>query len=464
MGRTREIQLITASGPIRRKARFRSVRRQKPVRFFQHQRPGDPDKNGGDPLPAPPPTASGQGAGTPPPAPSQSDLPLNPSACASSSCFRVIALPMASLLPRFCFCDSSQWPLQWRRCLLPSLETGWGSRRVSYGAVNLVISDGKPKFEAQEVDPTRKERYRTKKRLKLQRKREKRKRKEANRRDPRCIRVKGKKKKPRFPDAEARLKYKIEKAKMKEALLVEKLKNYEVPKVQGPTIKPEEVTGEERFYLKKMAQKSSNYVPLGRRGVFGGVVLNMHLHWKKHETVKVICKPCKPGQVHEYARELARLSGGTPIQTIGNDTIVFYRGKNYTQPEVMSPVDTLSKKRALEKSKYEQSLETVRHFIAVSEKELELYYQHIALYGDPRCRASDSSLVDQSNECEAGILEAKDKGVSHQIDAVSTDISELETDTDDEQLLHAQTDYDTEQCSNTNIDLEGDTGGQIIIS
>ncbi|KAK3204408.1 hypothetical protein Dsin_018454 [Dipteronia sinensis] len=101
---------------------------------------------------------------------------------------------------------------------------------------------------------------------------------------------------------------------------------------------------------------------------------------KKHETVKVFCKPCKPGQVHEYAEEISRLSGRIPIQIIRDDTIIFYRGKNYLQPEIMSPIDTLSKKRALEKSKYEQSLES---FIAMAEKELELYYRHLALYGDP---------------------------------------------------------------------------------
>lgn len=110
-------------------------------------------------------------------------------------------------------------------------------------------------------------------------------------------------------------------------------------------VKPHVLTGEERFYFKKMAQKGSNYVPIGRRGVFGGVILNMHMHWKKHETVKVFCKPCKPGQIHEFAEEVARLSGGIPIQIIGDDTVVFYRGKNYMQPEVMSPIDTLSKKK-----------------------------------------------------------------------------------------------------------------------
>lgn len=134
-------------------------------------------------------------------------------------------------------------------------------------------------------------------------------------------------------------------AKIKEASLIERLKQYEVRKVQGPMVKPHELTGEERFYFKKMAQKKSNYVPIGRRGVFGGVILNMHMHWKKHETVKVFCKPCKPGLVHAYADEIARLSGGIPIQIIGDDTIIFYRGKNYVQPEIMSPVDTLSKKR-----------------------------------------------------------------------------------------------------------------------
>lgn len=47
--------------------------------------------------------------------------------------------------------------------------------------------------------------------------------------------------------------------------------------------------------------------------------------------------------------------------------------------------------QALEKSKYEQSLETVRRFIAISEKELELYYRHVALYGDPNKRDLDLS-------------------------------------------------------------------------
>ncbi|ESR59099.1 hypothetical protein CICLE_v10017344mg [Citrus x clementina] len=66
---------------------------------------------------------------------------------------------------------------------------------------------------------------------------------------------------------------------------------------------------EELFSYKKMAQKRSSCLPSGRRRVFGGVILNMHMHWKKHEIVKVFCKPSKPGQINEFAEEIARLSG-----------------------------------------------------------------------------------------------------------------------------------------------------------
>ncbi|KAF7842602.1 putative CRM domain-containing protein [Senna tora] len=185
------------------------------------------------------------------------------------------------------------------------------------------------------------------------------------------------KKKMNSPNPEVRIRYKLEKAKRKEVWLIEKLRKYEVPKLPAETYDPEILTEEEIHYLKRTGEKKKNYVPVGRRGVFGGVVLNMHLHWKRHETVKVNCKPCKPGQVHEYAEELARLSKGIVIDIKPNDTIIFYRGKNYVRPEVMSPPDTLSKEKALEKYRYEQSLEHTSQFIEKLEKELEEYHQHL---------------------------------------------------------------------------------------
>ncbi|KAF0904256.1 hypothetical protein E2562_033020 [Oryza meyeriana var. granulata] len=188
------------------------------------------------------------------------------------------------------------------------------------------------------------------------------------------------KKKMKSPNPEVRIRYKLEKAKRKEEWLIEKLRKYEVPRSPQPVHDPEILTEEEKFYLKRTGEKKKNYVPVGRRGVFGGVVLNMHLHWKKHETVKVVCKPCWPGQVYEYAEELTRLSKGTVIDIKPNNTIIFYRGKNYVQPKVMSPPDTLSKQKALEKYRYEQSLEHTSQFIEKLEKELEDYQKHVALF------------------------------------------------------------------------------------
>ncbi|KAL8061005.1 hypothetical protein ABFS82_02G060600 [Erythranthe guttata] len=188
------------------------------------------------------------------------------------------------------------------------------------------------------------------------------------------------KKKMNSPNPEVRIRYKLEKAKRKEEWLIEKLRKYEVTKASPETYDPEILTEEERFYLKRTGEKKKHYVPVGRRGVFGGVVLNMHLHWKRHETVKVVCKPCKPGQVHQYAEELARLSKGIVIDIKPNSIIILYRGKNYVQPDIMSPLDTLSKAKALEKYRYEQSLEHTGEFIEKLENELEEYHRHIARY------------------------------------------------------------------------------------
>ncbi|GAV85667.1 LOW QUALITY PROTEIN: CRS1_YhbY domain-containing protein, partial [Cephalotus follicularis] len=220
-------------------------------------------------------------------------------------------------------------------------------RNLNHGTVSLVISEGKPKFETHEVEPPRKEKWQTKKRLKMKRKREKQKRKAANKKYPRRLGIKGKKKR-KFGNAEERVKYKLEKSKIKESL-IDRLNQYEVSKIQGPGVEPHDLTGEERFFMKKMAQKGLIMFQL-QRGIFGGVILNMHMHWKKHETVKVICNICKPGQVHECAEEIARLSGGIPIQAIGDETVIFYRGKDYVMPEVMPPIDTRTHNLYIEKN------------------------------------------------------------------------------------------------------------------
>jgi hypothetical protein len=93
------------------------------------------------------------------------------------------------------------------------INPSWGFRNVSHGRVNLVISQGKPKFETHEADPPKKEKWMTKKRLKLQRKKEKEKRKAANRKDPRSLTVK-RKKGQKFANVEERIKTKLERVSM----------------------------------------------------------------------------------------------------------------------------------------------------------------------------------------------------------------------------------------------------------
>lgn len=137
------------------------------------------------------------------------------------------------------------------------------------------------------------------------------------------------------------------KARKKEERLLEALQKIEPKESSETTHDPEILTPEEHFYFLKMGEKCKNYVPVGRRGIYQGVILNMHLHWKKHQTLKVIVKTFSPEEVKDIALELARLSGGIVLDIQEDDTIIMYRGKNYSQPptEIMSPRETLSRKK-----------------------------------------------------------------------------------------------------------------------
>ncbi|KAK0590852.1 hypothetical protein LWI29_032464 [Acer saccharum] len=174
--------------------------------------------------------------------------------------------------------------------------------------------------------------------------------------------------------AEEKILYKLNKARKKEERIVEALKKIEPKETSETTHDPEILTPEEHFFFLKMGFKSKNYVPVGRRGLYQGVILNMHLHWKKHQTLKVVVKTFSPEEVKEMASELARLSGGIVLDIHEENTIIMYRGKNYTQPptEIMSPRVTLPRKKALDKSKYRDELRAVRRYIPRLEQELEL--------------------------------------------------------------------------------------------
>ncbi|WOL04134.1 hypothetical protein Cni_G12855 [Canna indica] len=197
--------------------------------------------------------------------------------------------------------------------------------------------------------------------------------------------------------AEEKILYKLKKAKRKEERLVEALKKIEPSTSSEATHDPEILTPEEHFYFLKMGHKCKNYVPVGRRGIFQGVILNMHLHWKKHQTLKVIVKTFTPEEVREIATELARLSGGIVLDIHEGNTIIMYRGKNYAQPptEIMSPRVSLSRKKALDKSKYRDELRAVRRFIPKLHQDLEDLQEQLKREGESKSmKATEEAPLD----------------------------------------------------------------------
>ncbi|XP_016459005.2 CRM-domain containing factor CFM9, mitochondrial [Nicotiana tabacum] len=169
---------------------------------------------------------------------------------------------------------------------------------------------------------------------------------------------------------EERLIYNLRRAKKKVALLLQKLKKYELPELPSPRHDPEFLTPEQLQAYKKIGFRNKNYVPVGVRGVFGGVVQNMHLHWKFHETVQVCCDNFPQEKIKEMASMLARLSGGIVLNIHNVKTIIMFRGRNYRQPKNLIPINTLTKRKALFKARFEQALESQKLNIKKIEQEL----------------------------------------------------------------------------------------------
>ncbi|CAO2813421.1 unnamed protein product [Amaranthus hypochondriacus] len=169
---------------------------------------------------------------------------------------------------------------------------------------------------------------------------------------------------------EERLIYNLRRAKKKVALLLQKLKKYELPELPAPRHDPELLTPEQLQAYKKIGYRNKNYCEVGVRGVFGGVVQNMHLHWKFHETVQVCCDNFPKERIKEMATMLARLSGGIVVNIHNVKTIIMFRGRNYRQPKNLIPVNTLTKRKALFKARFEQALESQKLNIKKIEQQL----------------------------------------------------------------------------------------------
>ncbi|GMI70881.1 hypothetical protein like AT3G25440 [Hibiscus trionum] len=252
--------------------------------------------------------------------------------------------------------------------------------------------------------------------------------------------------------AEEKILYKLRKARKKEERLVTALNKIEPAESSETTHDPEILTPEEHFFFLKMGLKCKNYVPVGRRGIYQGVILNMHLHWKKHQTLKVVVKTFSPEEVKEIAAELARLTGGIVLDIHEDNTIIMYRGKNYSQPptEIMSPRATLSRKKALDKSKYRDGLRAVRKHIPKLEQDLELLRAQAANNPNPMQQVpnTDNHNVD-SGKVSSVQLEGSNK-LKEMLDE-SKELSENESKTD---LLMASDSEDLSDIFETESDTE----------
>eukprot|EP00250_Pteridium_aquilinum_P019797 c2457_g1_i1 orf=21-851(-) len=266
-------------------------------------------------------------------------------------------------------------------------------------------------------------------------------------------------------DHEQKLLARIERTKKKIDDLQKALKDYELPPLPPPEHDPESLTAEELHYLRRLGYKHKNYMIIGVRGVFGGVVLNMHLHWKKHQLIKIRCKNFTKEEINETGEQLARLSGGIVVDVQKGDTIVMYRGRNYKRPPDLTPKNTLSKRKALFKAKFEQSLESTNKNLIALEKELVLYREHKAkeeagLFSGKPEEGYISSWSDTEDDqpTRPSVCHSDSEDIDVDPTLVCDSDSVLETDSDSQAEAETDSDSGLESKSGSDFDVNLERG------
>ncbi|MBA0835418.1 hypothetical protein Goarm_007699, partial [Gossypium armourianum] len=142
----------------------------------------------------------------------------------------------------------------------------------------------------------------------------------------------------------------------------------------APDYDQETITDEERVMFRRVGLRMKPYLPLGVRGVFDGVIENMHLHWKHRELVKLISKQKVLAFVEDSARLLEYESGGilVAIERVPKGyALIYYRGKNYRRPISIRPRNLLTKAKALKRSVAMQRHEALSQHISKLENTIE---------------------------------------------------------------------------------------------
>ncbi|XP_057485564.1 CRM-domain containing factor CFM3, chloroplastic/mitochondrial [Actinidia eriantha] len=142
----------------------------------------------------------------------------------------------------------------------------------------------------------------------------------------------------------------------------------------GPSDDQETITEEERTMFRRVGLRMKPYLPVGIRGVFDGVIENMHLHWKHRELVKLISKQKNLAFIEETARLLEYESGGILVsieRVPKGHALIYYRGKNYRRPISLRPRNLLTKAKALKRSVGMQRHEALSQHISELEKTID---------------------------------------------------------------------------------------------
>lgn len=160
--------------------------------------------------------------------------------------------------------------------------------------------------------------------------------------------------------------------KLRAEKLLAKIESSMIP--SGPSDDLETITDEERFTFCRIGLRMKAYLPLGVRGIFDGVIENMHLHWKHRELVKLITKQKTLVFVEETARLVEYESGGILVGIVRipkGYALIYYRGKNYQRPFSLRPRTLLTKGKALKRAVAMQRHEGLSQHIVELEKSID---------------------------------------------------------------------------------------------
>ncbi|KAL0319240.1 UNVERIFIED_CONTAM: CRM-domain containing factor CFM3, chloroplastic/mitochondrial [Sesamum angustifolium] len=176
----------------------------------------------------------------------------------------------------------------------------------------------------------------------------------------------------------------------------------------SPSDDQETITDEERVMYRRVGLRMKAYLPLGIRGVFDGVIENMHLHWKHRELVKLISKEKELAFVEETARLLEYESGGILVaieRVPKGHALIYYRGKNYRRPITLRPRNLLTKAKALKRRVALQRYEALSQHISELEKTIEQMKQEIGnsanLENKQHWNSEDSELSESEDDASS---------------------------------------------------------------